>query len=59
METMSAVCPIIAMLSLCIAWGLIGISQWLSRRKATRVLNCSICIAIIGFVAVIVAIVIK
>lgn len=58
MEFVNEVCPIIAMFLLCIAWALIGISQFLSKRKATLVLNCVICVEIIGFIANIISLVV-
>ena len=58
MEFKNEVCFIIAMFLLCITWALIGISQFLSKRKATLVLNCAICAAIIGFIANIISLVV-
>lgn len=51
MEFVNEAFLIIAMFLLCVAWGLIGISRFLSKRKANLVLNCAICAAIIGFIA--------
>lgn len=58
MEFVNEAFTIIAMFLLCVAWGLIGISQFLSKRKATLVLNCAICAAIIGFIANIISLVV-
>lgn len=58
MEFKNEVCFIIAMFLLCITWALIGISQFLSKRKATLVLNCAMCTAIIGFIVNIISLVV-
>ena len=55
MKFMYEILIIISMFSLCIAWGLIGISRFISKRKATIVLDYAICAAVMGFIAIIIS----
>lgn len=59
MEFVNEAFPIIAMFLLCVAWGLIDISRFLSKRKATLVLNCAICAAVMGLIANIIPLLVK